>query len=295
MKKAALLDEALPPSELGEGPFWDAREQLLYWVDITGRRIHRYDPASRRHDSIPTPSMVGFAVLDEAGGIVAGLQDGVHAMDFATGAARPLAAPALMPKHNRFNDGKCDRRGRLWAGTMNVDPDHATPTGALYRYDDRGLVQFEKDIYISNGLGWSPDDKTMYYTDTVRRVIWQYDYDPDKGLPSNRRPFATFEGPGRPDGMTVDSAGRVLTALWPGWGVAIFTPDGKPDGMIDLPVPQAASCVFGGKDLKTLYIVTASVGMTAEALRDAPASGRIFQVEMDIPGLPEARYAGGAR
>lgn len=293
--KASLLDKTLPPSELGEGPVWDEKSQTLYWVDIAGKRIHHYDPVTGRHAAYSTPSMVGFVVPDEAGSLIAGLKDGLYRMDLPAGRTTLLAAPPDMPAHNRFNDGKCDRRGRLWAGTMNVDPDHKTPTGALYRHDSRGLVRLEEDIYISNGLGWSPDSKTMYYTDTVRRVIWQYDYDIDEGSPSNRRVFAIFEEKGRPDGLTIDSAGRILTALWPGWGIAILTPDGKPDGKIDLPVPQVSSCAFGGKNLRTLFITTANIGMRDKDSAEAPLSGHIFQVEMDIPGLPETRFqeAGG--
>jgi sugar lactone lactonase YvrE len=285
--KAELLSDRLPLCELGEGPHWDARNGLLYWVDIEGRAVHRYDPVAQTHQILQTPSMVGFAVPAQQGQIVAGLQDGLYLIDFDSAAARPLAKPAGLPAYNRFNDGKCDPRGRLWCGTMNLHPDKSSPTGNLYQLRQGEMVEREQEIYISNGLGWSPDHKTMYYTDTVRHVIWQYDYDIDTGLASNRRVFVEKPGPGRPDGLCVDSAGRVLTALWPGWGIDIHNPDGSLAGHIEVPVPQVSSCAFGGADLKTLYITTARAYMSPEALAQAPLSGAVFAIEMDIPGLPE--------
>lgn len=287
--KAELLKSSLPASQLGEGPHWDARGQKLYWVDIEGKTVHRFDPANDAHDACKTPAMAGFAVLDGNGKLVAGLQDGFYRLDFSTGSADMLVQPRYADADNRFNDGKCDRRGRLWAGTMN-NLDHGKPTGALYRLDERGLHEHATNIHISNGTGWSPDNKTMYYTDTVRRVIWQYDYDIETGAADNRRPFVEFSGAGRPDGLTVDSQGRVLTALWPGWCVEIYAPDGKLDGKIELPVPQVSSCAFGGGDFKTLYITTAFSGMSAEKRREAPLSGHIFALPMDVPGLPEVPF-----
>jgi sugar lactone lactonase YvrE len=171
---------------------------------------------------------------------------------------------------------------------MNLDTANAVPTGSLYRLSKGELVEFEKEIFISNGLGWSPDNSIMYYTDTIRQTIWQYDYDFRSGLPSERRVFLKKELPGHPDGMCVDSAGRVLTALWGGWGVEIYSPDGNLEGRIDVPVPQASCCAFGGADFKTLFITSARIGLTADALRDAPLSGAVFAVEMDIPGMPGA-------
>ncbi|MDE1151623.1 MAG: SMP-30/gluconolactonase/LRE family protein [Micavibrio sp.] len=289
--KAELVSSALPVSTLGEGPHWDARGKKLYWCDIIGRKIHRYDPASGTHDFCAPPAMPGFAVLDEQGQIVAGLRDGIYRIDFSNGSNQCLLRPQYAHPDNRFNDGKCDRRGRLWGGTMNNN-DHSLATGALYRLDERGLHEQATNIHISNGLGWSPDNKIMYYTDTVQRVIWQYDYDLDAGTAHSRRTFVEFKDKGRPDGLCVDAQGRVLTAQWPGWGIEIYTPDGKPDGRIDLPVPQVSSCAFGGDDLKTLYITTAAENMDDAGLKEAPLSGRLFAIHMDVAGLPETPYRG---
>jgi len=288
--KATLLDSALPVSELGEGPFWDQRGQKFFWVDISGKRVHSYTLSTGKHASVAAPSMIGFAVASENEKLICGLQDGIYRLDFATGETIPLAKPRNFPAYNRFNDGKCDRSGRLWCGTMNLNPDHEIPTGALYVYDVQSLSMVESDIFISNGLGWSPDNKIMYYTDTVRRVIWRYDYDIQSGAASNRQIFREFKSEGRPDGMCVDRQGRILTALWPGWGVEIFTADGKPDGRIELPVPQVSSCAFGGKDFKTLMITTAKIGMSPAQIEEAPLSGQVFAIEMDVPGLPETPF-----
>ncbi|MDB5478303.1 MAG: Transcriptional regulator, IclR family/regucalcin [Alphaproteobacteria bacterium] len=284
--KPVLLDPALPFSELGEGPHWDHRSQMFYWVDITGCTIHKYDMALQKYEFCKTPSSVGFIIPDSEETVIAGLKDGIYRVHFDTGKVTPIVLPE-QHADVRFNDGKCDRQGRLWGGTMhNKGGDHPEALGKLYRWDGQSLDTIEEGVFITNGLGWSPDSRTMYFTDTVNRTIWQYDFDPETGTPSNRRIFREFSGAGRPDGLTVDSQGRVLSAQWPGWGVEIFTPDGKPDGVIELPVPQVSSVTFGGPDFKTLFITTASSGMTPEQIAEAPLSGQVFTVEMDVPGLP---------
>ncbi len=289
--KAILLNAALDACELGEGPCWDAAGGYLYWVDITGRRLHRARADGRGHAAFTVPSAIGFAVMDKTAGLVIGLKDGVYRFAPDSGALTPLIGVAENPE-NRFNDGKCDPRGRLWAGTMHACNANHMATGALYRFDGQRLHQQETGVHISNGLGWSPDNRTMYYSDTVARVVWRYDYDLETGTASNRRVFARFDGAGRPDGICVDSAGRVLVALWPGYGIEIFNPDGAPDGRIDLPVPQVSSCAFGGDDLKTLFITTAYEGMSDQARAAAPLSGHLFVAQMDVPGLPVASFAG---
>lgn len=292
MMKPHLLNEALPVCDLGEGPNWSLREQKLYWVDINGKKLHRCAADGSRHEFRSTPSTIGFAVQAENGDIIAGLQDAVYRFGFDVPDVKLLADVKHAHPDNRFNDGKCDPNGRLWCGTMN-NADHSINSGALYRFNAGGLHQQEHGVHISNGLGWSPDAKTMYYSDTVPRVVWKYDYDLETGAATNRRVFAHFNGEGRPDGLCVDSQGRVLVALWPGYGVEIYAPDGKLETRIVLPVPQVSSCAFGGEDLKTLYITTARSGMSADALRDHPLSGQVFAVDMDVAGRAETPFAGG--
>lgn len=284
--KAELLNPELPASELGEGINWDPRTKKLYWVDIIGKCIHRTDADGKDYQSYKTPSMIGFMAIAEEGGCVAGLRDGFYKLDLADNVnARPLFHPTFAHRDNRFNDGKCDRRGHVWGGTMN-NLDHKNPTGALYRLDENGLHTQEEGVFISNGLGWSPDNKVMYYIDTGRNTLFTYDYDIETGEAANRKPLIVFDGK-RPDGMCVDSAGRLYVALWGGWAVDIYAPDGKYIDSIAVDAPQVSCCCFGGDDLKTLYISTAYVGLSPEKRAEAPNAGKTFRIRMDIAGLPE--------
>jgi sugar lactone lactonase YvrE len=288
--KPELLNPDLPVCDLGEGPHWDAAAKRLYWVDITGRILHSADAGGKNHSAFQAPAMIGFAVTDDSGRIVAGLQDGLYNIDASASRIELLAHVDHASPGNRFNDGKCDPYGRLWAGTMHATEANAQATGALYRFNRTGLHVQETGMHISNGLGWSPDNKIMYYSDTVKRTIWQYDYDIETGEASGKRIFARFEGTGRPDGLCIDSQGRVLVALWPGWGVDVYMPDGKLERKIDLPVPQVSSCAFGAEDLKTLYITTARAKLKEDALQAAPLSGRIFAMPWDTAGQPVSAF-----
>ena len=279
----------LPRCDLGEGPLWDIETGRLYWVDISGQRIHRWAPggACETHE---TDTTVGFVVLDEPGRLVAGLRDGVYELEFGTPHRRLLARPDMHPE-NRFNDGACDPRGRLWAGTMHVEASRdRKPTGALYRHVAAGLEMVERDIGISNGIGWSPSGTTMYYAETHRGIVWAYDYDLGTGRAYNRRVFA--EVPidiGVPDGLAVDTAGRVYVAIWRGARLNVYASDGTLDAMIAMPVPHATSCCFGGADLLTLYITTMARGLTPQDLASHPFSGCLFELAVDIPGVSCAR------
>jgi sugar lactone lactonase YvrE len=211
---------------LGEGP-WDPEDRLLYWVDIRGCSVHRFDPATGHDTRWPTPETVGCLVRRAAGGLVVALRSGFHSLDLDTGAIQPIARPELDRPENRFNDGKPDRRGRFWAGSMH-DPETA-PTGALYRLDPDGSCRRMVDgIVISNSLCWSPDGRTMYHADTMRRTVWAWDSDPDHGEIANRRVFLQLSGDeGAPDGATVDSEGFVWLAHWDGWQLTRHDPAGR--------------------------------------------------------------------
>ena len=225
-------------------------------------------------------------MLDERGCFIAGLGDGIFALDAGAPHRHLIARPNMHPE-NRFNDAGCDPRGRLWAGTMHTDADRdRAPTGALYRLDPGGLVSFATDIGIANGLGWSPDGTIMYFAETHLGTIWAYDYDVSTGTPSNRRVLAEVPlDVGVPDGLTVDSAGRVLVAIWRGARINVHASDGALERAIPMPVPCATSCCLGGPDLRTLYITTDGRRLCGEAAGD-PLPGRLLALEWDVPGLP---------
>lgn len=272
---------------------WDAETQTLHWVDITGFKFHRYDLQTNEHAHIDTGTYVGFGVLDTQGRAILGLKDGIYRMAFGRPGKTLLAQPAPLNPENRFNDGKVAPDGTLFAGTMNLHAGEDRPaTGALYSLNGSGWSEVATAIHISNGLGWSPDAKTMYYTDTLRHEISMFDYDMGTGRPVNRRRFVSIpRAEGFPDGLCVDADGRVLTAMWGGGRVNIYTPDGKLDQVIAVDALRPSSVAFGGPDLKTLFITTATVECSAEELRSRPHAGHLFSVAMPVGGLRATRFA----
>lgn len=279
-----LLDH-LPRAKLAEGPLWDAESASLYWVDIVGHVIHRHHPLSGERAEHPLADMIGFCALAEAGRLVAGIGGGIFDLAFGQPGEILLARPA-MHGENRFNDGKCDPRGRLWAGTMHVEAERdREPTGALYRWRGGGLEEVVSGISLSNGLGWSPRGDTMYFSDTHAGTVWAYDYDVASGEVANRRAFAVVPiEDGVPDGLAVDAAGRVFVAIWRGARLDVFSPDGGREAEIAVPVRNPTSCAFGGADLRTLYVTT----MPSSAESD-PRSGSLFSMRMDVAGMPSTR------
>jgi sugar lactone lactonase YvrE len=203
-----------------------------------------------------------------------------------------LAVPEPDKAMNRFNDGKCDRAGRFFAGTMALD---AGPgQGTLWRLDpDLRLAAIETGVHVSNGLGWSPDDRTFYFIDTGARTVYAYDYDLATGAATNRRPFVVVpDAQGKPDGLAVDEQGFVWVALWDGWSVARYAPDGRLDRLVSLPVPRPTSLAFGGTDLRTLFITSARVRLSAAQLAEAPLSGSVFALDAGVAGVPVGSFGG---
>jgi sugar lactone lactonase YvrE len=279
-------------ARLGEGPVWDVRERVLYWVDIRAPAVHRLDPATGATHTWPMPEPIGAVALREADGLLVALRSGLHRLDHRTGALDLLCAPEPDRPDNRLNDGRCDRRGRFWVGSMNDRS--RVPTGALYRVDVNGTCHRALDgITVPNSLAWSPDGRTMYFADTPTRVIRAFDFDPASGVPSRPRVFSTVpDGAGYPDGATVDADGFLWSANWDGWQVTRYAPDGRRDKVVPLPVQRPTSCAFGGERLDVLYVTSAATRLTPEELARGPLAGGLFTVEPGVRGLPEPRFGG---
>lgn len=279
-------------ASLGESPLWNPKEQQLYWVDINNRHIHRFNPETGKKFTWPCHTEIGCIGLANQGHLIAGLRNGFHYFTLATGFFDLIVDPEPDKPQNRLNDGKVDRAGRLWCGSMQ-DPNSDEPSGALYRLDISGnCVRVLDGIHVPNALAWSPDNKTMYFADTRARAIWNFDYDLAEGKISNKSIFVDLSDQnGRPDGATVDAEGCVWNAEYGGSRVVRYTPEGKFDGQVDLPVTNVTCCTFGGPDLSTLYITTAAQKLTDSELADQPLAGGLFACEVGISGLPEPTFS----
>lgn len=272
---------------LGEGPVWCPQEQALYWVDIRAPAVRRL--VGGQVTTWEMPEAVGSLALREAGGILVALKSGLSVFDPASGAIAKVADAPGLHAGLRFNDGKCDRQGRFWVGTMRAGDTPAE--GALYRLDGTGCTKVLDGIGVPNSLCWSPDGRTMYFSDSPKRVIWAFPYDPATGEIGERRVFARFEAPMVADGGTVDAEGYLWSANYGGWRVTRLAPDGSVDRVIALPAANITSCAFGGADLGTLFITSAWQGLDDAARAKQPAAGALFAIEVGVKGLPEARYA----
>jgi sugar lactone lactonase YvrE len=278
---------------LGEGPHWDVEKQRLYWLDLLGGRLHEYDPVSGQDDSRDLGQTAGCAVPRRNGGFILGLQHGLYFLEENGDSPVPLYDPEADKPGNRFNDGKCDAYGRLWAGTMSMRG--GKEDGTLYRVDtDLTVTPVISHVGISNGLGWSPDGSVMYYIDTLSGKVRAYDYDVSTGSLGNERTAAVLsEGHGMPDGMSVDEEGMLWVAEWGGGQVSRWDPDnGACLQTISIPAVNVTSCVFGGLELDELYITTARDGMTEEQLAEFPDSGGVFRVRVPVKGLPAHSFGG---
>jgi D-xylonolactonase len=272
-------------AELGEGPVWRASEGALWFVDIKGCRVHRFEPATGDLRQWTAPAPPGFLVPIAGGGWIAGLKTGLHRFDPASGAFTPLLSVEDVRLDNRLNDGFVDHKGRLWFGSMH-DPE-VEVTGALYRYDAAGLACADPGYCITNGPAMSPDGRTLYHTDTLKKVIYAFDVS-DEGALSNRREFAVIEdGAGYPDGPAVDAEGFVWTGLFGGWGVRRYSPAGEVVDVVRFPCANVTKIAFGGPDLKTAYATTAWKGLDAEQRAAQPLAGGLFAFAVDTPGLPQ--------
>lgn len=281
-------------NEVGESPRWDIEAQALYWLDIwDSPAVFRLQPATGEF----TRWTPGLPVTGQArrsqGGFVFATRTGLHFWDERTGESQFIHDPEAGNRPVRFNDGSADRLGRFWAGSTYAD-DQFRAEGSLYRMDhDRSVHKMAGGLACSNGLGWSPDNKTLYVTAQFAYELLAFDFDLASGEIANRRSFARVpEADGLPDGLTVDAEGCVWSAQWGGWRITRYDPDGKIERVVKLPVPNPTSCAFGGPDLTDLYVTTAWLGLSDGERRAAPGSGDLYVMHTDIRGLPEPKYTG---
>ncbi len=277
---------------LGEGPVWDDVARVLWWIDIAKPALQRLDPATGKVDAWTLPGTVGAFVLRRDGGFLFAFRHGLAFVDAPGAEPRPIPAPGARLDAGRFNDGKCDRAGRFWVGTL--DRKLKEPVGELYRIGpDLSVTTVDRGFTISNGMAWSPDGRTMYFADTPSRTIFAYDFDAATGAATGRRMFVRFDDrPGRPDGCTIDAEGFLWSARVDGGCIDRYAPDGRLDRSLALPVTKPTCCAFGGPDLATLYITTATLGIAPDLLAAQPLAGSLFAAEVGVRGIPEVRFAG---
>jgi L-arabinonolactonase len=279
-------------AEVTESPVWVPEERALYFVDIYKPAIHRLDPESGALETWPMAEPVGCVALRRDGGLVAGFRSGFGFVDLATGGVEMIAAPEPERPGNRLNDGRCDRRGRFWAGSMVEALD--LNDAALHRLDpDRRCRRMVGDIICSNGLAWSPDDRTMYHADSRQSTVWAWDFDLETGGIRNRRVFAQSRaGEGRPDGAAIDEEGCYWSARYDGWRIVRHAPDGREIATIAMPVRSPTMCAFGGRDLDILYVTSAGQKPADGQPRDHAQAGGVFALDVGARGLREPRFAG---
>ncbi len=278
---------------VGESPVWDVAAQALYWVDIEGRHIHRYDWATQAQQTWNTEERVGCIALSARGGLVAAMETGVYALDLL--APPRLQATSLAtikhPRPNmRFNDGRCDASGRFWISTMCMDMSLAAPVGAWFCLDERGLsAPHCEGLVTPNGLAFSPDAKTMYFSDSHPSVqkIWAFDFDLEQGKAGLGREFVDMTPlPGRPDGAAVDAQGHYWICANDAGQVHRFSPGGQRVSSVRIPVAKPSMCAFGGPDLDVLLVTSIQPAGAAAGL-----SGAVFAIDVGIRGLPEPRFS----
>ncbi len=283
---------------LCEGPRWDERTGTLLWVDIPAGMVHESDESGHRIVSHDVGLPIGSFAPRMAGGYVLALETGFGVVDAEWSPWVPVGAHRSRPTPIRFNDGVCDPFGRFFAGTMGYGEEPGA--GTVFRLDAPGAdgvipepVPVLTATTVSNGLGWSPDGRTMYFADSPTQRVDAFDYDPATGAPSRRRPLiAVAPGYGYPDGLTVDADGCLWVALWDGGQVRRYTPDGELAGVVEVPVRRVSSCTFAGPDLGDLVITTARQGLDASVLAAEPESGSLFHCRTGFFGQPVARYGG---
>ena len=287
-------------AELAECPLWSVAEQCLYWIDIAGRRLHRYDPATSLDRVWWVPCEPGCIALADGGGLVAALRDGFYRFYPEQSRLHKLAEAPYDTLDTRFNDGRCDASGRFWAGAM-YQP-RTSEQAAMFCLE-QGTVrpgwgpQDGLGVKVSNGLAFTADGGALFQSDTPNHVIYRFGFDAATGQVGERSVFARLPVKGeeavyggRPDGAAIDMEGCYWSAQYEGGRVLRFSPDGEIIGVVHVPVLRPTMIAFGGADLRTLYITSAREGAAEEELARQPQAGGIFAVRLDVAGRPEPLY-----
>ncbi|HEV7614088.1 MAG TPA: SMP-30/gluconolactonase/LRE family protein [Steroidobacteraceae bacterium] len=289
-------------NELGEAPLWCATSETLYWADVAkpGRVFH-WQTAGRRVDFWDFADLVTGLNLIDGGGLLVHAKDRILSFDPDSGESRPVFSLRPTDPPMRFNDGHCDRAGRLWVGTMpnNISESGAplniaARNGRIYAIGKASFQATDADLGCPNAICWSPDDSTFYIADSCDGWLYSYRFDGSTGTISDRRPFCHLDGFGVPDGGAVDCDGYLWNARWGAGVVVRISPDGVLDRVIRLPVSQPTSCCFGDRKLRTLYITSARFALTAEQLRAEPLAGGVFSVRLDVAGIAKPKFIPGS-
>lgn len=278
---------------LGECCIWDAETGVVWWVDILAPTLQSFEPNTRTHRVYPLPAKnCGCIALRRSGGLVVALDSGLHGFDPRSGRLEFLVDVEPDVPSNRYNDGRCDRRGRLWIGTM--DTEIRKSSGSFYRIGpDLEVRRVLDGLTIPNSTAFSPDDRTLYFADTAQHTIWAFDFDIDEGMVTNRRVFADLRTEGRnPDGSCVDAEGFLWNCEYGGARITRYALDGRVDRVVGVPVTNPTCCCFGGKNLDTLYVTSAAEPFSMEERRARPLEGALLAIQVGVRGLPEAKFGG---
>lgn len=289
------LDEINVSNALGEGIQWNGEDQSVWWTDILSSKLYRYCWRDTSLQSFDMPEMLGsFAFTRAPNQIIAAFASGFAKLDLITMKPQWIDQPPFLAGEGRFNDGRADRQGRFWSGTMVANPgDGAPPTGRLFCLHKDGQTSVHQTgIHISNGICWSPTGDRMYFADSLLGQIMQFDFDPENGGLSNKRFFAQSPEGASPDGACVDTAGNVWSAQWGIGKVFAYSPKGKLICEVPIPASQPTCVAFGGPNMDILFVSSANDGLSTEAFSREPSAGNVFMFQTDATGLPEERFGG---
>ena len=285
-----LVDILAVGNTLGEGVCWDPLHQRVWWTDIQERHLYCYAPRGGALSGFELPERLGsFAFVEGSERLIAAFESGFALYDPHSSAIEWIARPSHGAANVRFNDGRIDRQGRFWAGSMTEGP--GAPMGKLYCLCGREARVHLTDIAICNSLSFSPDGAHLYFADTPHRTILRFDLDPGSGTLSNRCVFARTPEGAYPDGATVDAEGYLWSAEWAAGRVVRYAPDGSLSAQVELPVSQPTCVAFGGRELDLLFVTSARDGLTAAELREQPHAGDVFVYRVNARGLPDRRFS----